>query len=172
MSYLDIWIYDSTPRMRVFLCYLLIFVVFFIFSDVMIYFYTKSLYQPIENYEILAENMEVTVTQAEASNVNGNVKGTVKNNTNETITNQYLKFEFYTPRDVNIGTKYLKIENLNPGEEKEYELGFRFDSVSSVEISNASAEEAEAAAPEELEITPVFGPAGLISALILGYFFL
>ena len=68
--------------------------------------------------------------------------------------------------------KYLKIENLNPGEEKEYELGFRFDSVSSVEISNASAEEAEAASPEELEITPVFGPAGLISALILGYFFL
>ena len=172
MSYLDIWIYDSTHRIRVFLCYLLIFVAFFIFSDVMIYFYTKSLYRPIENYEILAENVEVTITQAEASNVNGNVKGTVKNNTNETITNQYLKFEFYTPRDVNIGTKYLKIENLNPGEEKQYELGFRFDSVSSVEISDASEEEAETAAPEELEITPVFGPAGLISVLILGYFFL
>ena len=172
MAYMDIWIYNSRPRIKVFLCYFLIFITIFIFSDVMIYLYTKSMYKPMEKYEVNVETLEVKVSVAEASNVNGNVKGTVKNNTNETITNQYLKFEFYTPRDVNIGTKYLKIENLNPGEEKEYELGFRFDSVSSVEISNASAEEAEAAAPEELEITPVFGPAGLISALILGYFFL
>ena len=79
MSYLDIWIYNSRPRMRVFLCYLLIFVVFFIFSDVMIYFYTKSLYQPMDSYEINVTEPEVTVTLAEATTMNGNIKGTIKN---------------------------------------------------------------------------------------------
>ena len=33
-------------------------------------------------------------------------------------------------------------------------------------------EEIENATPEELKIDPTYGPAGLISAIILGYFFL
>ena len=122
MNYLDIWFFDRRPRMKVFFCYLLIFVFFFIFSDIMIYNYTKSLYQPMTSYEINVISPEVTVTTAEASNVNGNVKGTIKNTTEEMIENQYLKFDFYTPRDINVGTKYIKIHNLYPEEQKNYEL--------------------------------------------------
>lgn len=54
------------------------------------------------------ETPQVTVNVAEATNVNGNVKGTIKNTTEERVTDKYLRFDFYTPRDVNIGTKYLK----------------------------------------------------------------
>ena len=172
MPYMDIWMYNSRPRMRVFLCYLLIFVAFFIFSDVMIFFYTKSLYKPIENYEVLVTTPQITVTLAEASNVNGNLKGAIKNNTNETMENQYIKFEFYSPRDVKMGTKYIEVGTLNPEEEKQYEFGFKFEKVSSVKISTATAEEVASATTEELEILPTFGPAGLLSAIILGYFFL
>ena len=150
MSYLDIWIYNSRPRMRVFLCYLLIFVVFFIFSDVMIYFYTKSLYQPMDSYEINVTEPEVTVTLAEATTMNGNIKGTIKNTTNETIENEYLKFEFFTPRDVNVGVKYLEIDRLEPGEEKKYEMGFRYENVTSVEISKATEEDTLKATPERI----------------------
>ena len=170
MNYLDIWFFDRRPRMKVFFCYLLIFVVFFIFSDFMIYGYTKSLYKPMTSYEVNITSPEVTVQTAEASNVNGNVKGTIKNTTDEDLENKYLKFDFYTPRDVNVGTKYIKIDNLAQGEEKAYELGFRYDNVTYVKISMVDSSEAEKATPEELEIDPVYGPAGLISTIILGYF--
>ena len=172
MNYLDIWFFDRRPRMKVFFCYLLIFVFFFIFSDIMIYNYTKAMYQPMTSYEININSPEVTVTTAEASNVNGNVKGTIKNTTEEMIENQYLKFDFYTPRDINVGTKYIKIHNLYPEEQKNYELGFRYEHVSYMKVSMVDEEAVEKATPEELRIDPTYGPAGLISAIILGYFFL
>lgn len=172
MNYLDIWFFDRRPRMKVFFCYLLIFVFFFIFSDIMIYNYTKAMYQPMISYEVNINSPEVIVTTAEASNVNGNVKGTIKNTTEEMIENQYLKFDFYTPRDINVGTKYIKIHNLYPEEQKNYELGFRYEHVSYMKVSMVDEEAVEKATSEELRIDPTYGPAGLISAIILGYFFL
>lgn len=172
MSYLDIWIYDSNPRIKVFTCYALIFIAFFIFSDIMMYCYTKSLYQPMSSYEVNVTSPEVTVTTAEASTVNGNVKGTIKNTTGKNLENKYLKFDFYTPRDINVGTKYIKIDNLAVDEQKDYEMGFRYDNVSHVKVSFIEASEAAKATPEELEVSPVYGPAGLITGIILGYFFL
>lgn len=170
-DYLSIWIYNSRPRMKVFFCYLLLFLIVFVFSDVMIYLYTKSLYKPMEKYEVNIESPQVTVSVAEASNVNGNVKGTIKNTTEEKIEDKYLRFDFYTPRDVNIGTKYLKIESLDVGEEKQYELGFKYDNVSSVKISMATDDDLLKATPEELEFVPTFGPAGIIQLLLLGRLF-
>ena len=143
MNYLDIWFFDRRPRMKVFFCYLLIFIAFFIFSDIMIYNYTKSLYKPMDRYEINVEGPKVTIQTAEASNVNGNVKGTIKNTTEEKIDNQYLKFDFYTPRDVKVGTKYIEVNKLYPEEEYEYELGFRYDNVSYVKVSMVDAETIE-----------------------------
>lgn len=170
MPYMDIWMYNSRPRMKVFLCYFLIFLAFFIFSDVMVYFYNKSLYQPMASYEVQVKTPEVTVTLAEASNANGNIKGVIRNNTEELIEDKYLKFEFYTRRDVNVGIKYLPIGMLEIGQEKKYEMGFRYDDVESVKISMVGKEQIANATPEELEISPVIGPVGLISGIL--YLFL
>ena len=172
MDYLDIWFFDRRPRMKVFFCYVLIFVAFFIFSDFLIYGFTKSLYKPMTNYEINITSPEVTIETAEASNVNGNVKGTIKNTTDETLENKYLKFDFYTPRDVNVGTKYIKIDYLIPEQEKNYELGFKYDNVTYFKVSMVDESEMANATQEELELDPSYGPAGLISAVILGYFLL
>lgn len=172
MAYMDIWIYNSRPRMKVFLCYFLIFITVFIFSDVMIYLYTKSTYKPMEKYEVNVETLEVKVSTAEASNVNGSVIGTVKNNTEKNIIDEYLRFDFYTPRNVNVGTKYLKIDELRAGEEKKYEMGFRYDNVTSVKISMAQVDDIQNATPEELEIIPPFGPAGLLQLILLGRLFM
>lgn len=171
MQYLDIWMYDSTNRMKVFFFYLLIFIIIFVFSDVMIYFYTKSTYKPMEKYELNLTSPEVTITEAISSNVNGTVKGKIKNNTDAMIVEKYLKFDFYTPRDVNIGTKYLKIENLQEDREKEFELGFKYENVSYVKISVAADDDLHKATPEELEEIPAFGPAGIFKLLLLGRLF-
>lgn len=135
MNYLDIWIFDRRPRMKVFFCYLLIFVSFFIFSNIMIDNYTKAMYQPMTSYEINVTSPEVTIETAEATHVNGTIKGTIKNTTEEVIDKQYLKFEFYTPRNVNIGTQYIEVKNLFPEEQQKYELAFRYDNVSNVKVS-------------------------------------
>lgn len=170
-DYLSIWIFNSRPRMKVFLCYFLLFITVFVFSDIMIYLYTKSLYQPMENYEINVETPQITVDVAEASNVNGNVKGTIKNTTQEKIIDKYVRFDFYTPRNVNIGTKYLKIEKLEIDEQVQFELGFKYDNVSNVKISMAADDDLLKATPEELEIIPTFGPAGTFQLLLLGRLF-
>ena len=104
----------------------------------------------MEKYEVNIETPQVTVNVAEATNVNGNVKGTIKNTTEERVTDKYLRFDFYTPRDVNIGTKYLKIDSLEVGEEKQFELGFKYDNVSSVKITVAGNDDVLKATPEEL----------------------
>lgn len=172
MDYLDIWFFDRRPRMKVFFCYALIFVLFFIFSDFLIAGFTKSLYKPMTSYEINITSPQVTITSAEASNVNGNVKGTIKNTTDEPLDDKYLKFDFYTPRNVCAGTKYLEVEYLVPEEEKNYELGFKYDNVSSVKVSMVDKSEVEDATEDELDAIPIDGPAALISFAILGYFFL
>lgn len=171
MSYLDIWIYNSRPRMKVFLCYFLIFITFFIFSDIMVYFYTKSLYQPMTSYEIMSQTPEITVSVAEASNTAGNIKGTVKNNTSGIIEDQYLKFEFYTPRNVDMGIKYLKIDYLEPNAVQDYEMGFKYDNIDSVKISVAEAEEIENATEVQLKIDPIYEPSGMIGGVISGKIF-
>ena len=172
MGYLDIWIFNSRPRMKVFACYALIFIAFFIFSDVMIYGYTKSAYKPMTNYEVQVTSPEVTIQTAEASNVNGNVKGTIKNTTDEMIDDKYLKFDFYTPRNINVGTKYIKLENFEQNQERNYEVGFQYDNVTSVKVSMVDLEESTKTTQKELETSEACGPAGLISTVILAYFFL
>lgn len=170
-SYLSFWIYDSRPRIKVFLCYVLLFLIVFAFSDIMIYLYTKSLYQPIENYEINIEKPQLTINTAEASNVNGYIKGTIKNTTQEKITDKYIRFDFYTPREVNVGTKYLKINDLTENEEIQFELGFKYDNVSNVKISIASDDDTLKATPEELETTNTYGPAGMLQLFLLSRLF-
>ena len=171
MAYLDIWMFNSKPRMKVFLCYFLIFITFFIFSDVMVYLYTKSLYQPMTSYEIVSQTPEITVTEAKASTASGNVKGTVKNNTNEKLVTQYLKFEFYTERNLQTGIKYLQLNNLEPNAEQNYEIGFHYDNVNSVKISVVGKEEIENATEEQLKEEPIYGPSGFIGGVISGKIF-
>lgn len=171
MSYLDIWMFDSTKRMKVFFCYFLIFITFFIFSDVMVYFYTKSLYQPMTSYQIMTQTPEITVSEAKASHTSGNVKGTVKNNTSEKLITQYLKFEFYTERNVLAGTKYFQLNNLEPNAMQDYQIGFHYENVDNVKVSMASQEEIEHAAEGQLKEEPIYGPSGWIGGVISGKIF-
>ena len=170
-DYLSIWIFNSRPRMKVLFCYVLLFIIVFIFSDIMIYLYTKSLYQPMEKYEVNIEAPQVTISVAEASNVNGNIKGTIKNTTQEKIADKYIKFDFYTPREVNVGTKYLKIDNLEVNEEKQFEFGFKYENISNVKVSMAEKDELSKATSDELELTSVFEPIGILQLLHLGRLF-
>ena len=106
-DYMDFWCIDKRKRMHNIIMYILIIALLFVFSNVMIYLYINGTYKAIEDSKIEVENPNITIEQAKATYVNGYVNGKIKNNTEETINEKYIKFEFSTLRDVNIGNKSI-----------------------------------------------------------------
>lgn len=166
-DYMDFWRIDKRKRMHNIIMYILIIALLFVFSNVMIYLYINGTYKAIEDSKIEVENPNITIEQAKATYVNGYVNGKIKNNTEETINEKYIKFEFSTLRDVNIGNKYLKIENLEPGQEIEYKVNFKYQDIKKMKISEATAEEVKNATESEFEITEEMKQGMLIGTLLI-----
>ena len=162
-DYMDFWCIDKRKRMHNIIMYILIIALLFVFSNVMIYLYINGTYKAIEDSKIEVENPNITIEQAKATYVNGYVN----NNTEETINEKYIKFEFSTLRDVNIGNKYLKIENLEPGQEIEYKVNFKYQDIKKMKISEATAEEVKNATESEFEITEEMKQGMLIGTLLI-----
>ena len=158
---------NTENRMKNFFTYFLMFVLLYVIVDILSFGYIYSTYKTIEQYEIVVTNPEVTVEKAKATNVNGFVEGKIKNNGQTTISNQYLKFDFYSERGVRVGTKYLEIESILQNEEMEYKVQFRFDNVQYFTVNLATQEEVDNAQEFELEIDDnIKGPL-LISGILL-----
>lgn len=166
-DYMDFRCIDKRKRMHNIIMYILIIALLFVFSNVMIYLYINGTYKAIEDSKIEVENPNITIEQAKATYVNGYVNGKIKNNTEETINEKYIKFEFSTLRDVNIGNKYLKIENLEPGQEIEYKVNFKYQDIKKMKISEATAEEVKNATESEFEITEEMKQGMLIGTLLI-----
>ena len=166
-DYMDFWCIDKRKRMHKIKMYILIIALIYVISNVMIYLYINGTYKAIEDSKIEVENPNITIEQAKATYVNGYVNGKIKNNTEETINEKYIKFEFSTLRDVNIGNKYLKIENLEPGQEIEYKVNFKYQDIKKMKISEATAEEVKNATESEFEITEEMKQGVLIGTLLI-----
>ena len=164
---MDFWCIDKRKRMHNIIMYILIIALLFVFSNVMIYLYINGTYKAIEDSKIEVENPNITIEQAKATYVNGYVNGKIKNNTEETINEKCIRFEFSTLRDVNIGNKYLKIENLEPGQEIEYKVNFKYQDIKKMKISEATAEEVKNATESEFEITEEMKQGMLIGTLLI-----
>ena len=103
--------------MKMLLTFALLIALLWIFSDIVIYFSINGTYKPKEA-KVYVSTPEVTITESKATYINGVVKGTIKNNTEKIIDGTYLKIDMYSPRDVNLGTEYIKecINDFNPKE--------------------------------------------------------
>ena len=82
------------------------------------------------------------------------------------ITNKYIKFEFSTLRDVNIGNKYVKIENLEPEQELEYKVNFKYQDIKKLKISVADEAEVKNATEQEFVIDEEMKQNAIIGTLI------
>ena len=85
---------------------------------------------------------------AKASKDDGHIEGKIVNNTNEKVTNRYMKVELFSNKDVNLGTEYVKIDELNPGDLKNFKIDFTCDNVTSFKITFISEEQRNAERPE------------------------
>ncbi len=133
-------------RMKTFLIYVLILVGFIIFSEFLINVSLNSSYHQIGRKDNLDQ---VTVYQAEATKVNARIKGTITNDAENPINKKYVRIDIYSERDVNVGTKYIDVENLEVGSKEEFALYFKAEDVGYYEVSYADEK-----TTEELDLLP------------------
>ncbi len=120
-------------RLKTFLIYTLIVVGFFIFSEFLINVSLNTTYKTIGRKDNLTQ---VQIYQAEATKVNGRMKGTIYQTQENPIEAKYLQVDFYSARNVKLGTKYIEVEKGK--EEQEFELYFRLNNVNYYDISRTN----------------------------------
>lgn len=108
----------------------------FILSEFLIYVGLNSNYKKIARAD---ENSEIVVYQAEATSVDGRIRGTINNV--KDINEKYLKIELYTKRDVSAGTKYIEIKKDGEDNKQQFELLFRANNVAYYKIGTVNEKE-------------------------------
>lgn len=119
-------------RMKTLTLYVLAIIGFFLFSQFLINVSLESSYRKIARRDNLSQ---VAIDQAEATIVNGRIKGTISNPEDNPINGKYLKFDFYSPRDVLMGTKYIDVSNIQKNQKQELEMYFKLENVNYYNIS-------------------------------------
>ena len=114
-------------RMKTLLKYALWLILFFIFSEIMIYLNIETTYQNIGRKDNVSQ---ITIYQAQATKINGRIKGKI--NDDAQITNKYIRIDLYSERDNFLGSKYIDISEL--GQNKEFEIYFKVQDVDYYEI--------------------------------------
>lgn len=122
-------------------------ILFIIFSEFLINVGLNSAYKPIERKDNVSQ---VNVYQAEATLVNGRIRGLITNSETDNISNKFLEFDFYSERDVYLGKKIININELQPGETQNFEILFKLEDVDYYTVSVLD----EKTEGEEIEILP------------------
>ncbi|CDB31428.1 unknown [Clostridium sp. CAG:575] len=132
-------------RMKTFLKYILAIIIFFFFSNFLIYMSLETTYQNIGRKDNL---QQVTIYQAQATKVNGRIKGTIYNDANNKITDRYLKIDLYSERGNLLGTKYIDLLGIRENETRNLEVYFKIQDVDYYEISFTKEKEEQEELPE------------------------
>ena len=134
-------------RMKTLAKYVIWLVLFYIFSNLMIYLNIESTYQNIGRKDNLPQ---VTVYQAQATKVNGRIKGSIYNSEANKITNKYLRIDIYSERDVYLGSKYIDVSTMRDSETRNFEEYFKVQDVDYYEMKFVDEKE-EGELPEMLK---------------------
>ena len=134
-------------RVKTLFTYALWVVLFIIFSQFLINVGLNSMYRPIERKDNISQ---VNIYQAEATMVNGRIRGLITNSEPENLSGKYLEFDFYSERDVFLGRKFIDINELQENETQNFEILFKLKEVDYYTVSVVD----EKPDVEEIEILP------------------
>ena len=134
-------------RMKTFFKYAIWIILFYIFSNILIYLNLETTYQNIGRKDNLPQ---VTVYQAQATKVNGRIKGSIYNSEAHKITNKYLRIDLYSERDVFLGSKYIDVSTMRDSETRNFEEYFKVQDVDYYEMKFVDEKE-EGELPEMLK---------------------
>ena len=129
MSYDDFWFIDTRVQTRNLRRWLIWFILLFAFVTVGSVIAIKSMYKDIPGEEIRSSNPSIIISEAKATNVNGYVKGEVKNESKTEIEGGYLCFLLCDKNNEEKGIEYIEINRLAAEQAKTYELKFKRDNI-------------------------------------------
>ena len=108
-------------------------ILFWILSDILIYYGLNSTYKDIENK---GDNLQqVVITSAEATKVNGRIIGKISNNEESDLNDKYLKINLYAESGNLLATEYVEIGKLRANEVKSFETYFKMQDVKTYDIN-------------------------------------
>lgn len=116
---------------------------FFIISVILENALIADMYNPISgttNGNIiltgqLNKNLDVVVSDAKATNMNGYLMVTVTNTTGKYIEECCAKIELYTERGVLASTKYIDVSNLEANETRKFKVNFKGQYIANYVVS-------------------------------------
>lgn len=133
-------------RLKTFLKYVIWIVVFAVLSELLINASLKSSYADITRKDTTAQ---VEIIQAQATLVNGKIKGTIKDDRKDSLTGKYVEIKLYSSRDNEVGKRYIQIQTTDVNQTQDFNFYFEKNDVKSYEISIVNEKE-----EGELEIFP------------------
>ena len=134
-------------KLKTFLAYLFVIVGFFLVSTVLENGLIQQMYKPLGNlngstnstdniHNETGLDVDIKVTNAKASRMNGEVTVELTNNSEETIDGKYLKFDLYTKSGEKAAlTRYMEVNDLKPHETRPYTLKFDAGYIERYEVS-------------------------------------
>ena len=153
-------------RMLTFAKYLLVIVIFYFVTDYISFYLINTTYEDIDLVSEMHEP-KVQISEAKATTINGYIKGSIENNTNETINGKYLKINLLADNDVNLGEKFVEIKELEKNSVQEFEMDFNLQNVDKYKLSITNS--IEGATEEALISDQHFGFFTATTILILLY---
>ena len=117
-------------RLKTFAKYVVWIILFWILSDILIYYGVNSTYKDIKNKTEIPNQVEVK--EAEATKVNGRIKLSIEN---EELSGKYIKIDLYSDMGNVLGTQYIEIGNISKDETKNIETYFKISDIKAYEIS-------------------------------------
>lgn len=145
----------------------IIVIVFFV-TNFCNFYIIASTYKDIDCKITNSNNLEIAKKECKATYVNGYCKLSVKNTSVTDISNKYIILEGYSEYNNNLTNKYIKIDNIKAGEEKEIQFNYKAQEVKNVSVYVTENEPEK----EKFDLNEeVDGPSILIGAILLLYFF-
>lgn len=136
---------EAFSTMKKIMIWVLILAGVFVLSDFLIYVGINSTYKEIDRQD---ENSQIAVYQADATYVNGRIRGIIKDI--REVQGKYLKIELYTKRHVLVGKSYVEIKDIENSETQPFEVLFKANDVAYYKIDTVKEKEPG----DELEILP------------------
>lgn len=114
----------------------------FIFVSIMCYLFIRQMFYPFneEDYSINTTNPEVTIKEAQHTNYNGYVEGTIKNNTDNDMPNLYIRIEFKNKNNAEKCTESYYIENLKANSSQDFKITYDAENVTKFDLSIADSD--------------------------------
>ncbi len=120
-------------RLNTFKKYVVWLIAFYLFSMLVSYIGLNARYNSIDSTGEVPGGIKIDLAQA--TSVNGRIFGEVTSTEGNELEGKYLKIDIFSKSNDLIGTKFLKLENINLDEPKKFAVYFQVENVKKYAIN-------------------------------------